>query len=270
MKRPIIYNYHEYRVFIKDYIKFHKNKRGISAKDVAREIKITAGFLSMIINGKRNLEEELMTNLAINFKLNKQEVSFFRSLLLLNDSNDQKERTNAYQKLSRFKQFKQSNDQELVTHKYLNKWYFVAIRELSFLKDFKEDPYWIQKRLRVKLKINEIKKALLFLKSNNMLGQNVGHLDCSEGIYKLSLSTFHKQMLQISGEAIETVPREKRQILGFTKSLSKKGQDKARSIIANALKELEQIDDENQDNESEKELYHFHLVNVPLTGGKGE
>ena len=141
---------------------------------------------------------------------------------------------------------------------------------MSFLKDFKDDPKWIQNRLRVNIKAEEIKKILKFLKENRMLGEERGHLDCSEGIYKLSLSKFHKEMFQVSGDSIESIPREERQILGFTKSLNKKNQDKAKAIIANALRELEALSDKDQGTDDEKELYHFHLVNIPLTGGRGE
>jgi uncharacterized protein (TIGR02147 family) len=268
--KPVIYEYHEYRKYLEDYFIFLKKEKKITAKKVAESLSISAAFLSMIVKGKRNLDENIMIELSNFFKLNNQELSFFGSLLILNDCDDQKERSLAYKKLTRFKEFKKLNDEELITHKYLDKWYYVAIREMSFLKDFKEDPRWIQKRLRVKIKAEEIKKALLFLKDNNMLGQERGHLDCSEGIYKLSLSKFHKQMFKVSGDSIEDIPREERQILGFTKSLNKKGQERAKAIIEKALKDLEAISDLDQSQDDEKELYHFHLVNIPLTGGKGE
>jgi uncharacterized protein (TIGR02147 family) len=268
--KPVVYEYHEYRKYLEDYLTFLKKEKRITAKRVAEDLSISAAFLSMIIKGKRNLDENIMLELAEIFKLNNQEKSFFGSLLILNDSDDQTERSKAYKKLTKFKKFKKLNDEELITHKYLDKWYYVAIREMSFLKDFKEDPKWIQNRLRVKIKAEEIKKALKFLKENKMLGQERSHLDCSEGIYKLSLSKFHKQMFQVSGDSIEDIPREERQILGFTKSLNKKGQEKAKAIIEKALRELEAITDTDQSKDDEKELYHFHLVNIPLTGGKGE
>lgn len=268
--KPVIYHYHEYRKYLGDMLAYLKKEKKITAKKVAENLSSSAAFLSMIVKGKRNLDEKVMLELAEVFKLNNQERSFFRSLIILNDSGDQKERNQAYKKLTKFKKFKKLNDEELITHKYLDKWYYVAIREMSFLNDFQEDVKWIQDRLRVKIKAEEIKKALKFLKENQMLGQDRGHLDCSEGIYKLSLSKFHKQMFQVSGDSIENIPRDERQILGFTKSLNKKNQEKAKAIIDKALKELEALSDTDQGQDDQKELYHFHLVNIPLTGGKGE
>jgi hypothetical protein len=73
-------------------------------------------------------------------------------------------------------------------------------------------------------------------------------------------------MLQISAESIEEVSREKRQILAFTKSLSPAGHEEAKRIIEKTLRELENIKNDDSEAIDEKELYHFHLINVPLTG----
>ncbi|MBT7610166.1 MAG: TIGR02147 family protein [Bacteriovoracaceae bacterium] len=265
MKRPNIYNYHEYRAFLKDYFQFLK-KHKVAAKVIASKLKLSAAFLSMIIKGKRNLDTKYLDDLSKEFKLSIQESSFLKNLVVLNDSEVASKRSTAYKKLARFSEFKTKNNEELVTHKYLDKWYYVAIRELSFLKDFIEDPVWIQEKLRINIKREEIKKALKFLKKNELLYENMNHLNCNDGIYKLSLANYHKQMLKISAESIEDVPREKRQILAFTKSLSPSGQEKAKEIINKALLDLENIKNDDPISKEKRELYHFHLINVPLTG----
>lgn len=261
MVLPKIYNYKNYRIYLKDIFEYFKNQK-ISVRKIAKELNLSNAYFTMILNGKRNFDKKYVEVLADYLNLNNSERSYFMSLIIIADEEDSRKRSDAYRKLSRFRSYQEQNMDDIVTHKYLEHWYYVAIRELSFLTDFVEDPIWIQEKFLPKLKIREIENALKFLKKYNLLSSHDdSHLNCTEGLFKLSLTHFHQDMLEIIAESIPRVKRNDRNILGFTKSLDKKSFEKAKKIMANAMNELEQLCIEDK----KSELYHFYFLGTPLT-----
>ena len=258
--KPRIYDYFDYREFLRDYFAFERSRK-VSQRTIAKKIGVSAAYFTMVLSRKRNLDLSYLEAMSDLINLNVSERSYFKNLIIVSDSQDSNERSSAYKALSKFRSYRTKRAADVVTHRYLDNWYYVAIRELSFLPDFKEDPEWIKNRFLPKLKQREIEQALGFLKKNELLASNNQKaLDCSEHIYKLSLTNYHQGMLDIAKDSIELVKREERSILGFTKSMSKANFGKAREIMQNAIYELEQLE------ESEGgELFQFYLLGFPLT-----
>ncbi len=244
---------------------FYLKSKKVSMRKVAKEIGVSNAYLTMVIKGKRNFDLRYLEAIADYFQLNISERSYLKNLIIICDHEDSRTRSEAYKKLARFRSYKTQQKDDVIFHKYLDNWYYVAIRELSFSEGFKEDPFWIQEKFLPKLKIREIENALAFLKKHGLLAtEDDNHLNCSEGLYKLTLTNFHQDMLGIISESIPKVKRDYRNILGFTKSLDKKSFEKAKDIMAKALKDLEELDVET----NKTELYHFYLLASPLTLSK--
>jgi uncharacterized protein (TIGR02147 family) len=263
MQKPKIYNFTDYRDYLREAISFFKGKK-VSMRSIAKQIGVSNAYISMVLSMKRNLDLKYIEEFSDFLGLNISERSYFESLVIISDDESSRKRSEAYKKLSKFRSYKNNQLNDVVTHKYLNNWYYVTIRELSFHDGFKEDPEWIQSVLRPSLTITKIKKALEFLNKHNLLfSSKDAQLDCSNGVYKLSLTHFHQDMLKVMSESIEEVDRSKRTILGFTKTLSQRDFSKANEILNEALSKLEQL--ETTSDSSEQELFHFYLMGVPLT-----
>lgn len=261
MKEPRVYNYQDYREYLKDVFAYKKSLK-VSMRKIAISLSVSNAYLTMVLNQKRNLDLKYLEPLAIYLKLNKSESSYLKNLILISDSENTRIRSDAYKGLSRFRSYKNDSPNDVITHKYLNNWYYVAIRELSFMSGFKEDPRWIQGRMLPNLKIKEIGAALDFLKKNDLLANNnKDFLDCSQGLYKLSLTHFHQDMLRIIGESIEKVERKDRMILGHTKAFGTKNFQKAQEIMKNALDQIEELEEEK----GTTNLYQFYFLGSPLT-----
>ena len=259
--KPKIYDYFDYRDFLKDYLTFEKSRK-VSQRKFAEMVGVSAAYFTMILNRKRNLDPKHVEKLGDLMGLNISERSYLRNLIIICDSEDKDERSLAFKALSKFRSYRSENSADVVTHRFLDNWYYVAIRELSFLPEFVEDPIWIQERFLPKLKQREIERGLEFLKKHGLLADKTQEaLDCSENIYKLSLGNFHREMLGMAADSIEKVKREERSILGFTKAMSKKNFTKASEILQKAVSELEKLEEA----EVGSELYHFYLLGFPLT-----
>lgn len=256
---PRIYNYYDYREFLKDVFMYFKNQK-VSIRTISKDICVSNAYFSMILSHKRNLDIKYIDNIADYISLNKSERNYLKNLVLLADSDNSETRSQAYKELSRFKSYNQNKKEDVISHKYIKHWYYVAIRELSFMEGFRKDPSWIRNKLANKVTKKQANEALNFLDKNKLLF-NDQLVNCNEGIYKLALTGFHKEMLKIVSDSIETVSRDKRLILGHTRAFTKKGYEEACAIMQEALERINNIEFSPQDND----LYHIYLTAVPLT-----
>lgn len=267
MKKPIIFEYHSYRKYFKDIFTFLKTQK-LSMRKIAKNIQVSAAYFTMVIQGKRSFDLKYLDSFSAELKLKKHEINFLKNLIILADSEDLEKKHAAYKKLSRNQQFKNLNNSEYVTYNYLSHWYYSAIRELSFLDDFELSTKYIQNKLTENITKQEIEKAIKFLSKNNLLAKsinsNVSQIHCVDGIYNLSLKKYHKDMLEVAKNSLDSVEHRRRNILGFTKSLDSKSFQKAKEIMEKAIADLEKL----QPDQKNLDTYHFYFLGFPLSSKK--
>lgn len=263
-----IFEYHDYREFLSHAFDNAKKQHKLSLRKIATQINTTAANLSMILSGKRKLKEDSVQKIAKILNLNQQEENYLRSLIILNDSLDIVDKYEAYRKMKRHFAYQDGHANSLESFKYLSNWYNVVIRELVTTKDFIWDAKFIQKRLPKKVPLKSIKVAMNFLEENQFVEIKDGvakiekNLDCVGGVYKLSLSKFHDEMMKITVDSIYQVDSERRCILGHTIALSEKDFDKATELLNKTLNEIRKLGSTDEDKD---DVYHFILSTVPVT-----
>ena len=260
--KPDVYRYRQSHIYLADLFLRYKSQ-GISMRNLAKRLTVSPALLSLIAKGKRPLTEENIDIWGSVFKWNSQEASWLKQLVLLEHSHVDLKAA-ALENLTRFKTYNEDSPEEVLTFKYLKKWWNVAIREMSELSDFNEDANWIQERLLFNVSISEIRKALKFLNKHKLLAKygEFRRLNCQGDVYKLSLSTFHDQMLSKAVESIYKVKSEDRYILGQTLAIKRENFGKATVILQEALEQivkLGEIDPQPTD------VYHFSFLGFPLT-----
>lgn len=265
--KPKIYQYNDIIIFLNEVLSFFKNKNKKSLRTFSKELKIANGLLPMILNRKRNLTEELLVKILNYFSYNEKDIEFAKNLRTVCFSQKYEDRKEAIGKINKSKNYRTSNKKEFEIYKYLSKWYYVAIKEMTDLKEFKEDVSWIQKRLAYSVNQKQIEDALDFLKQNRILIYKNKRLvaanrnmNCEEGIFKLTLGGFHKQILNLAGDAIDTVDREQRRILGHTLAVNENQIDDIHSILEEAFEKIKKIN-----TNTNQEVYHIELVSIPIT-----
>lgn len=271
--KPEIYSYFDHILFLKDWIHFLKATDSLfSTRELAKQSGVAIGYVSMVLSRKRSLTEKAEQKLLPHLKLSAQEIQFFSLLRTVGESEDPKTRLDAIHKMSKFKKFKNSNEKEHAVYEYLTKWHYVCIREMTFLKDFELNANWIQANINVKLSLKEIDEAIHFLKERNLIEFDVkknqwksldAHLDCREGIFKISLGQFHRQALSLAADSIDNTSREKRLILGHTVALKAQDLEKIRDILSKAMEDCKNAVDEKNNNKDD--VYHVEIAAFPLT-----
>nr|BFD61125.1 hypothetical protein CKG001_32320 [Bdellovibrio sp. CKG001]BFD64588.1 hypothetical protein BdHM001_32690 [Bdellovibrio sp. HM001] len=272
VKRPLIQEYHDYLEFLKDWVEYLKDReKGFSLRQVAKEAGMASGYLPMCFARKRKLSRRALAKLKPHLKMTPKEERYLDLLQVIAESEDPKERVQALTGLQKLRDYKESNRHELEVHQYLSKWYFVAIRELVNLPEFSADPVWIQQKLRGRVSQKEVEDALDFLLKFGFVDKDSDgkykviqkQLDCHEGVFKISLGEFHRQMLDWAKTSIEEVPRAERLLLGHTAALTKGQFEAVQTILRDALASLEKVDAADADPTGE--VYHIELAAFPLT-----
>lgn len=231
-------------------------------RNLAGKLSVSPSLLCLLSKGKRPLTQDNVDLWAPAIGWGPQEISWLKQLITFEHSSPG-EKEKALLNLSRFKHYKDDSE-NVLTFRYLRKWWNIAIREMSELPDFIEEPQWIRERLVFKVSLVEIRKSLAFLDKHKLLAKHgkLRSLNCDGDVYKLALSGFHDQILGKAVESIYKIPSEDRYILGHTMTVSEEKFPKAKLILEKALREISALHDSA---EAADKVYHFSLLGFPLT-----
>lgn len=260
--RPDMFTYRSSHVYLADLINWYK-EAGVSMRSLAKKLSVSPTLLCLLAKGKRPLTLENVGAWASDLSWNPQEVSWLKHLIQFEHA-DPESKEKAFNNLIRFQEYQQNSTQDVVTFRYLKKWWNVAIREMSELTEFVEDPEWISERLIFKVPLPEIRKSLAFLNKHGLLAKDgkLRSLNCDGKVNKLSLSGFHDQMLGKAVESIYKIASEERYILGHTMTIHPSKFQEAKVILEEALTKISSL---HEDRKASEAVYHFSLLGFPLT-----
>ncbi|MGZ3743430.1 MAG: TIGR02147 family protein [Pseudobdellovibrionaceae bacterium] len=257
--KKTIFEYDNYRVFLKDFYAYSKaeNKK-FSYRYFARISDVgSPSFLKHVIDGQRNLTLPVIEKFTRALKLNKQETSFFKNLVLFNQATTNEEKEIYAQELLKHKLFIKFQPLTVAQLSYYEHWYYVAIRELASLKGFKEDPEWIAQQLSPPITPNEARMALsMLIKIGLLKYDKKGQLIQCETLVSTGnevtsalVSLFHKEMMKKAAEAIDRYPKPKREISCATFGVSEETFKLIKERTQKFRKEMQEIasQDPNQD-----------------------
>lgn len=270
-KRPEVFGYHDYRAFLRDWLDFLKNTRdGFSIRSLSRQAGVANGYLPMVLNGSRNLSSRAWIKLLPHLGLSSTEKSYLQTLHQMAEADSTAIRIEAFDKIQRFRAYRTKNPKETETYRYLNRWFYVAVRELAALPGFSADPAWIQQRLKTHVPLNEIKSALDFLFANGYIERTDNgriklaskQIDCVGGVFKIALGKFHREMLELASLSLENTKSQERSVVGHTLAIPAAQYGEVKAILDEALKKIEELSFPQSELDS---VYHMMLVAFPLT-----
>lgn len=270
LNKPNIFTYYDPIQFLNDWIAYLKNsKQQFNLNLLSKKSSLSVSNISMILNKQRPLTEKSFLKLSKALSLSSDQIEYLNHLRLIDQSEDQSIRIDSLNQIIRLAKAKSISSHDLKIFEYLTSWYKVAIYELVNLSEFRLDSAWIQERLIRRISIAEIEKSIDFLKFYKFIGQNESgkwvqlkqDLNCEGGIYRLSLSEFHRQIFDLAHASIEAVSREDRFIMGQTMALSAQDFDELKKIIHEAVSKMNDVN-KNQTNKTA--VYHIEIAAFPM------
>lgn len=270
--RPSPFDYADYRDYLIGWLKYLKTERGDTVRSFAEQVGVASPMLVRVLKHWKPMEPEDFKKILDAIQMSPNEREFLEALHCMSDTRSASLRLGALRKMVGFGEFLRRHPREYEAWRYLSHWYYVAIREMSTQVGFRADAAWVRDRLRKSIPLAEVRKVLRFLEGAGFFEVLPGgevkpllkEVNCAGGIFRLMLGSFHREMLDLASESIQSVSAEKRLLLGRTITIPASKQEAARSILEEALERINQLGTVSA---ASDDVYHVELAMIPLTKG---
>ncbi len=243
---PDVFAYLDYRAYLRAHFAFAR-ERGLSHRGLARRAGIRSpSFLKSVMDGEKSLATRTALRVAKACRLEGESAEYFAHLVAFNQARDDDTKRASYERLRAFGRWRRIHALDLARDEYFSCWYLPAIRELVSSESFVEDPRWIARQLRPRLKVTQVRKALRTLESLGLLQRDAeGKLRQTDAAVtsgletgSLQLARFHRAMMQRASEAIDLFPREERDLGALTLCIDDEGLARLKKRVQEFRREL--------------------------------
>lgn len=276
---PNIFNYEDYRSFLRDYYTEMKNKMpAFSYKYLAGKAGIAnKGFLFNILNGKKDLCKPYIFRIANILKLNKQETEYFEILIALSQANTPEEQHHYYERLIDLKGDGLAGAQVIRKDQYefYARWWHAAIRSVIDIKGFDGDYKNLAKQLHPEITIRQAKQSVALLLKLGLILKNSKHeyrvadklISTGKEPPASGVLNFHLDTLDLAKQAIKELPKPIRNISGLTLGISEEGYNTLCDEIRNFRKRILQLAKNSRDADRVYQLnFHFFPMSAITQG----
>lgn len=264
-----VFEYLDYRNFLRDHYDFNKKKRFFSFRYITAKTGIDASLYAKIINRQRHLSNKKIPELSDFLKLCRAEKNYFRVLVQFNKAKTNDETRLYFEKLLSLRK-SPAVLLEKDKYDYFQKWYNAVIRDLIKIIPFTGDYKDLARRLRPQITELQARKSVKLLEKLGLIVRE------SEGIRRLTddfittdgkmgavaVRSFQKEMCRLGMEAIERIPKQQRDISTITVSSSKACMERIREKMTAFRNEVLQI---IADDDGLEEVYQLNFQVFPLT-----
>ncbi len=266
-----VYDYSDYRQFIKDYYEGRKSANpAFSYRYLAQKAGInSAPFFKFLIEGKRSLTQETVVKVATALKLDDKETEYFGNLVFFNQAKTVKEKSRFFDKLIALQKSRNTLRIGSEKYEYFSEWYHCAIRELVAMADFGGDFIKIGNALKPSISPVKAQESVDLLLKLGLLKKQGGKyvqadplISTGHGIEDYQIIKFQIKMLRMAIEAFDRSIANERSMSSLTFSTSRatyKAMVKEMREFRSRLMELAGKD------EFPEMVYHLNMGLFPLS-----
>lgn len=269
-KKPIIYEYSDYRKYLADLFLFNKS---VSTVFSHRYIIQKAGFsspamLKNVILGKRHLSLSAAERFSSVFDMDNGERQFFLLLVRFGIAKTLAEKEKCHQKIARIKRTAKIKRLDDDYYDVLDTWWHLAIREAVALPDAKSSSKWIARVLQPNITPKEAAHSLWLLRRLGLIRKHLeawqpadSTIQTDPTVVSVKAANFHRQMIQLGGESISRFPVDQREISGTTLRISKRELSKFKELLRDFRSHLLQLAERSEDADA---VYQLNFQLFPL------
>jgi uncharacterized protein (TIGR02147 family) len=273
---PDVFRFRDYRGFLRAF--YAQNKAagyGFSLRAFSKRAQLrSSNYLKLVMDGERNLTQEMAVRFADACSLRGQAAEYFCALVAFDQAATAQDRDRAYARVSKFKRYRAVHRLDRAQDAYHAHWYIPAIRELVVRRDFREDPQWLAQQLMPAITAREAERALQVLIELGLLTRNAaGQLEQVDALVQTPeaplghhIQRYHRAMLERAAEAIHKVPHQQRQIESITLCLS---EARMRDLKARIEHFCDEILQEYQADSNSRRVVQLNVQMFPLTIDEG-
>jgi uncharacterized protein (TIGR02147 family) len=272
--KPVsIYDYTDYRLYLRDYYEEQKTKNpAFSYRYFARKAGFnSSGLYKDIVDGRTGITRSLILRFSTAMKLSIKQQEYFETMVYFNEAKTVEEKKLYFERLMKYhnsKAFRVDASQ----YEYYSKWYYIAVRELLAIGNFKDDYAAIGRALNPTIRQEHAKKAIEVLKKLGLIQKDKSGfykavekiLTTGTEIKSLSIANFQKNMMDMAKEALDRHAAEHRNISTVTFSVSAQTYNDIKAELDACRKRILGMVDrsENEDRVCQLNMQLFPLTHV--------
>lgn len=270
LSRPDLWQYLDYRQFLKDFYEYEKSRISVfSYRYFANKINTDASFLVKVLQREKHLADRHLEPLCKYLALDEKASEYFGLLLSFNKAKRDQDAKMLFEKLMALRPL-QIHTLESTRYEFFSQWYHVALWELLSFMPFQGNFETLAQRFCPAITATKAKRAMEVLQRLNLVEQadngmwkaRHGLLTTGEEWQSMAIRTFQREAIQLAEQALDSVPKENRDISTVTLSLSESTFEVVREKLRAMRQELLEI----SEHETQKDaVYQFNLQVFPLT-----
>jgi uncharacterized protein (TIGR02147 family) len=255
-----IYNYLDYRKYLADALAERKEQNyHFSFRFIAQHLNLSSpGFFNWVIYGKKKLPEKLIPKLAILFKLDDKECAYLSFLVKYNHCQNAAEREQLFEKITELTKKHKKHQLQPAQFQLFSKWYYLAIRELLRIFDFKDDFHALASSLQPRIKNSEAREAIEVLERIGLIAPDeTGNYRPVETVLTTGevwesemITTLQIALAELGRDAILTIPRNQRDISNLTVCVSERAKKRIYEEITTLRRKILQISETDSEQNS--------------------
>ncbi len=267
-----IYNFLDYREFLKAYYEYNKKKDSqFSHRVMTRKMGFTSpNFLKLVIDKDRNIGKSSLQKIVTGLGLKKKETEYFSYLVFFIKAKSRIEKNYYYGLVSSLRSKKVISTIQKDQFKYYSDWYNIVIRELINNQSIDTLNFTeIAKKVIPPVLPKQVKKSIQLLEKLELIKrtkdgryiQSSPLINTSNEVDSLFLKNFHDKMIELARLSLEQFPSEKREISACTVKISENGFKRLKTRLQEFREEILQIvkDDYNVDRIAQVNFQLFPL-----------
>jgi uncharacterized protein (TIGR02147 family) len=257
----------DYRSYLQEELRLRtKRNPSYSKRAFARDLNLSAPFLTQVLLGSRFLGEERAQEISNKFNWARWKKNAFIKLVRYQSLQDGKIRQEVLKEIETlYAKFESRNNKikfhkmNLEDFKIISEWWHTAIYELTSTKSFRDDSKWIAKKLGIQ--ISDAESAIERLIRVDLLERAGGVLRKSHGHGKMGASSseairsFHAQQLEKARLALVQQDINTRDFSGTTIAIDPKNIPRAKVLIRKFNEEIMKL----LENGNQESVYHFSV-----------
>lgn len=219
-----LYQYTDYRAYLRDWLVEAKESfPAMSYRYMASRLGLDPGFLVHIFHGQKHLAEKHVPGLVKLLKLNAKDAEYLRRLVSFGKAKGEADISRRFLELM---EMRESRVREVSSreHRYYAHWYVPAIRCLLAAIEFRGDWNELAKKLCPAIRPEEARSAVELLEVLGMVRRRAdgvwetldAHLSSGDVWTGHAVRGFQKQTLQLALDALDGMPKERREISTLT------------------------------------------------------
>ncbi len=270
-----LFEYTNYRAFLKDYYEERKAASGFTYREFAEMTGMNStSWLLHLIKGTKNLSRETAARISKALRMDRAEAEYFDLLVAFTQGKTNAAKDAVYQRMLALKRKLRLVKVAEEQYEYYTKWYHPVVRSLVVKVDFAEDYARLGRCLVPPIPAAEARKSVRLLERLGLIerGEDGRHvlkdpvISTGDEVASLNVVNYHKQVSRLAEAAHDRTPREERDISALTLGL---GAEEVAAIKARIQAFRKEIMELARASRTADRVYQLNFQFFPVGRGEG-